>query len=72
MVPTILEPRNTVSVTLELGSAVPVIVGVESFSSEVIVKEEGASGPVVSIVIEREDDFDEILPAESVAVAFIE
>ncbi len=72
IVPTMLEPRNTVKVTLELGSAVPVIVGVESFSSEVIVKEDGASGLVVSIVMEIEDDFVEILPAASVAVAFIE
>ena len=72
IVPTMLEPRNTVRVTLELGSAVPTIVGVESFSSEAIAKEEGAPGPVVSIVMESEEDFDETLPAASVAVAFIE
>ena len=68
--PNIEEPIK--SVTLELGSAVPVIVGVESSESEILVKEVGASGAVVSIVIEREDDFVETLPAESVADAFIE
>ena len=60
-------------VTLELGSALPVIVGVESLvTEEEVAKEVGASGAVVSIVMEIDDDFDEILPAASVAVAFIE
>ena len=40
-------------------AAVPVIVGVLSLGSEVIVKELAASGPVVSIVMEREEDFDD-------------
>ena len=39
---------------------------------EEVAKEEGASGAVVSIVIEIEADFDEIFPAESVDVAFKE
>ena len=60
------DPLN--NVTLEPASAVPVIVGVESF-----VKDEetinGASGAVESIVIERPEEVEEILPAESVAVA---
>ena len=60
-------------VTLELGSAVPVIVGFELFvMEEEVAKEVGASGAVVSIVIEIEADFDEIFPAESVEVAFNE
>ena len=54
-------------------SALPVIVGVELLMiEEEVAKEEGASGAVVSIVIEIEADFDEIFPAESVDVAFIE
>ena len=60
------------SVTFEFGSAVPDIVGVGSSSSEILVKEVGASGAVVSIVMERAEDFEEILPAASVEVAFIE
>ena len=59
-------------VTLELGSAVPVIVGVELLvTGEVVAREEGASGAVVSMVKEIAADFEEILPAESVAVALI-
>ena len=60
-------------VTLVLASALPVIVGVELFViEEEVAKEEGASGAVVSIVKEIEADLDEIFPAESVEVAFIE
>ena len=60
-------------VTFELGSASPVIVGFELFViEEEVAKEVGASGAVVSIVIEIEADFDEIFPAESVEVAFNE
>ena len=71
MVPNTEESIN--KVTLELGSALPVIVGVELFvTEEEVVKEEGASGAVVSIVIEIEEDFEDIFPAESVAVAFSE
>ena len=45
-------------VTFELGSALPVIVGVELFViGEDVAKEVGASGDVVSIVIEIEEDF---------------
>ena len=59
--------------TLELASAVPVIVGVELFViEEDVAKEVGASGAVVSIVIEMEEDFEDIFPAESVAEALIE
>ena len=60
-------------VTFELGSALPVIVGFELLvMEEEVAKEVGASGAVVSIVIEIEADFDEIFPAESVEVAFNE
>ena len=60
-------------VTLVFASALPVIVGFELFvTEEEVAKEEGASGAVVSIVIEIEADFEEIFPAESVEVAFIE
>ena len=60
-------------VTLELGSALPVIVGVELFViREVVARDVGASGAVVSIVIEIEADFEDIFPAASVAVVLIE
>ena len=48
-------PKTTspfLRVIVEFASAVPDIVGVESFVSEIWVKEVGASGAVVSIVIE--------------------
>ena len=55
---------------MELASAVPVIVGVVSFVSvEEVAKEVGASGAVVSIVMDIDEDTDEILPTESVALA---
>ena len=58
---------------VELASAVPVIVGVELFvTEEEVAKEVGASGDVVSIVMDIEEDFDDIFPAVSVAVALIE
>ena len=56
-------------VTIEFSSAVPEIVGVESFKSEIWVKDVGVSGAVVSIVMEREEDSEEVLLAESVALA---
>ena len=60
------EPLNRV--TVEPASAVPEIVGVES-----LVKDEetinGASGTVESIVIERPEEAEEVLPAASVAFA---
>ena len=57
-------------VTLEPASAVPVIVGVESFVKEEDVdKDVGASGAVVSTVIDKAEDTEEVLPAASVAVA---
>ena len=60
-------------VTFELGSALPVIVGFELLvTDEAVAKEVGASGAVVSIVIEIEADFEEIFPAKSVEVAFNE
>ena len=60
------EPLN--NVTVEPASAVPVIVGVESFvkGEETI---NGASGAVASIVMERAEEAEEVLPAESVAFA---
>ena len=55
---------------LELGSALPVIVGVELFViAEDVAKEIGVSGAVVSIVMDIDEDSEEILPAESVALA---
>ena len=55
-------------VTVEPASAVPVIVGVES-----LVKDEetinGAFGAVASIVIDKAEEAEEVLPAASVAVA---
>ena len=49
------------------------IVGVESLVVvEEVAKEVGASGAVVSIVMESEEDFEETLPAASVACAFTE
>ena len=71
VVPNTEESMN--KVTLEFASALPEIVGFELFvTEEEVAKEEGASGAVVSIVIEIEADFEEIFPAESVEVAFNE
>ncbi len=70
VVPKVEESINRV--TLELASALPVIVGVESLIDEEVAKEVGAFGAVVSIVMEREEDLEETLPAESVADALIE
>ena len=60
------EPLNRV--TVEFGSAVPEIVGVELFvkGEETI---NGASGAVASIVIDKAEEAEEVLPAASVAVA---
>ena len=71
MVPNTEESIN--KVTLVLASALPVIVGFELFvMEEEVAKDVGASGAVVSIVMEIEDDFDDMLPAESVELALIE
>ena len=43
-----IEPLNRVKVTFELGSALPLIVGVELFVEEVLTKDVGAFGAVVS------------------------
>ena len=65
------EPLNRV--TVEPASAVPVIVGVESFvKGEDVDKDIGASGAVVSTVIDRAEETEEVLPAASVAVAVSE
>ena len=65
------EPLNRV--TVEPASAVPEIAGVVSLVVvEEVAKEVGASGAVVSTVIEIEEDFEEILPEASVTVVFIE
>ena len=62
------EPLNRV--TVEPASAVPEIVGVESFVKEEDVdKDVGASGAVASTVIDKAEDAEEVLPAASVAVA---
>ena len=59
-------------VTVEPASAVPDIVGVESFVLEILVKDVGAFGAVVSIVIDKAREVEETLPAASVAFAVIE
>ena len=64
------DPLN--NVTVEPASAVPVIVGVESFAEEDVDKDVGASGAVVSTVIDRAEETEEVLPAASVAVAVSE
>ena len=56
-------------VTVEFASAVPVIVGVESFVEEDVDKDVGASGAVASMVMERAEEAEEVLSAESVAFA---
>ena len=57
-------------VTVEPASAVPVIVGVESFvKDEDVDKDVGASGAVASIVIDRAEEAEDVFPAASVAVA---
>ena len=62
------DPLNRV--TVEPASAVPVIVGVESFvKGEDVDKDVGASGAVVSTVIDKAEEEGDILPAASVAVA---
>ena len=62
------DPLN--NVTLEPASAVPVIVGVESFVKEENVdKDVGASGAVASTVIDKAEEAEDVFPAESVAVA---
>ena len=55
-------------VTVEPASAIPEIVGVESFvkGEETI---NGASGAVASTVIDKAEEAEEVLPAESVAFA---
>ena len=60
-------------VTFELASALPVMVGVESLVLvEEVAKEVGASGEVVSMVMERAEDLEETLPAASVEVNLTE
>ena len=63
------EVESIKRVTLELGSAFPEIVGVELFISEIWVREVGAFGAVVSIVMDSSEDSEEVLSAESVALA---
>mgnify|MGYP006054989457 FL=1 len=55
--------------TVEFGSAVPEIVGVELLVDEDVDKEVGAAGTVASIVIDKAEEAEEVLPAASVAVA---
>ena len=56
-------------VTVELASAVPVIVGVESLVDEDVDNDVGASGTVASIVIDKAEEAEDVFPAASVAVA---
>ena len=55
------EPLKRVKVTLELGSALPVMVGVESFWSDTLLKEWGILGGVLSNELVPEPD-ESILP----------
>ena len=55
VVPKEEEPLKRLKVTFELGSALPVIVGVGSFGAEILTIDEGAFGGVVS----KELDVDE-------------
>ena len=59
-------------VTVEFASAVPEIVGVVSLAAEEFDKDVGASGAVVSTVIDKAEDAEDVFPAESVAVAVSE
>ena len=68
-VPVPITTSPLLRVIVEFASAVPDIVGVGSFSSEIRVKDDGESGDVASIVIDREVD-SEVFSASSVAVAF--
>ena len=56
-------------VTVEPASAVPEIVGVESLVDEDVDKDAGASGAVASTVIDKAEEAEEVLPAESVVFA---
>ena len=71
-VPVPITSSPILRVIVEFASALPDIVGVESFSSEILVKEVGAAGAVVSMVMDIGEDLEETLPAASVAVASIE
>ena len=65
------EEESLNRVTVEPASAVPEIVGVESFvKGEEIIN--GASGAVVSIVIDKLEEAEDVFPAESVAFAVSE
>ena len=48
VVPKEEEPLKRLKVTFELGSALPLIVGVESFGSEILIKDVGIFGGVLS------------------------
>ena len=66
-VPKIIGPLKRV--TVEPGSAVPVIVGVESFVTEEIeARAEGATGGVVSMAMEIGEDSGPVFPAASTDV----
>ena len=73
MLSAVADPKSVeplYSFTVLPASAVPVIIGVLSFVVVAeVVKDKGALGAVVSIVIDKADDIDEVLPALSVAVA---
>ena len=67
----VVVPRDTSplnSSTVLPASAIPSIVGVASFVSDVVVIIDGLPGAVASIVIDKESDASEIFPAASVAV----
>ena len=60
-------------VTVEPASAVPEIIGVESFvKDEDVDKDVGASGTVASTVIDKAEEAEDVFPAESAAVAVSE
>ena len=71
VVPKITSPLKRV--TVEPASAVPVIVGVESFVTEEIeARAEGATGAIVSIVMDIAEDSGPVFPAASTDDAVIE
>ena len=55
VVPKDEEPLKRIKVTFELGSALPVIVGVGSFGAEILTIDVGAFGGVVSNVLDVDE-----------------
>ena len=66
VVPKDASPLN--SSTILPASAIPSIVGVASFVSDVVVVIDGSLGAIVSTVNENTEDSEDVLPAPSLAV----